>query len=423
MRQGSVLVVGLNFPPEPAGIAPYTGGLASALSASGVDVSVITTFPHYPAWSFGATPPPWSDTSHVAGFAVRRVRHKLPARPGGLSRLASEVSFGARAVTQRWARHDVLVLVSPALFSSAIALLRARVLRRRMPVVTWVQDLYSLGLRETGTGSGLGVRVVAAVERWVLKRSTTVVVIHDRFKRTVVEELGVPESRVVVMRNWTHFEPPAVADRVGARETLGWAPDETVVLHAGNMGVKQGLGNVVEAARLAEKRGLRIRFVLLGDGNQREQLERLAFGVPNLQFLSPLPDGEFAAALNAADVLLVNEAPGVSGMAVPSKLTSYFATGVPVLAATDPGSVTRSEVLSADAGPVVAAGEPSELVDAVLALAADEEARQRHGRAARAYRASHLSAGAALDRFQSILHELLPDRFRASSSDEKTGIN
>jgi colanic acid biosynthesis glycosyl transferase WcaI len=51
MRQGSVLVVGLNFPPEPAGIAPYTGGLASALSASGVDVSVITTFPHYPAWS------------------------------------------------------------------------------------------------------------------------------------------------------------------------------------------------------------------------------------------------------------------------------------------------------------------------------------------------------------------------------------
>jgi len=423
MRQGSVLVVGLNFPPEPAGIAPYTGGLATALSASGVDVSVITTFPHYPSWSFGAAVPPWSDTSAVKGCTVRRVRHRLPARPGGASRLLSEVSFGVRAAMQRSPRHDVLVLVSPALFSSAIVLARTRLLSRSTPVVTWVQDLYSLGLRETGTGSGIGVRVVSAVERWVLKRSSTVVVIHDRFKRTVVEEIGVPASRVVVMRNWTHFEPREVNDRATAREALGWDPHEAVVLHAGNMGVKQGLGNVVEAARIAAERGLPIRFVLLGDGNQREQLQKRAVGIASLQFLAPLPDEEFAAALNAADVLLVNEAPGVSGMAVPSKLTSYFATGVPVLAATDPGSVTRSEVLSAGAGLVVAAGEPSELVDGALALTADESARARHARAAQAYRTAHLTASAALARFQSILHELLPDRFRATSSDEKTGTN
>lgn len=417
-------MVGLNFPPEPAGIAPYTGGLASGLSASGIDVSVITTFPHYPSWSFGTSRPPSSAMETVAGCSVRRLRHRLPARPGGLSRLLSEVSFGARAAAQRWRRPDVLVLVSPALFSSAIALARTRLSSRGTPVVTWVQDLYSLGLRETGTGHGLGVRVVAAVERWVLKRSSTVVVIHDRFKRTVVDEFGVPASKVVVMRNWTHVEPPAVADRVGARRALGWSSDETIVLHAGNMGVKQALGNVVEAARSARDRGLPIRFVLLGDGNQRAKLKRLAAGVENLEFLAPLPDDEFAAALNAADVLLVNEAPGVSGMAVPSKLTSYFATGVPVLAATDAGSVTRSEVLSAGAGIVVAAGKPSDLVDGVLALTEDTSARERYGRAARAYRAEHLTTTAALGRFQSILHELLPDRFQPdSSSDDKTGTN
>lgn len=416
-------MVGLNFPPEPAGIAPYTGGLASGMSASGIDVDVITSFPHYPSWSFGAARPPRSDMSMIAGCAVRRVRHRLPARPGGLSRLLSEVSFGMRAAAQRWAEHDVLVLVSPALFSSAIALARARFQSRRTPVVTWVQDLYSLGLRETGTGSGIALRLVAAVERWVLRHSSTVVVIHDRFKRTVVEELGVPASRVVVMRNWSHVEPRAAADRMGAREALGWLPHETIVLHAGNMGVKQGLGNVVEAARTAGRRGLSIRFVLLGDGNQREQLQKQAVGIATLQFLAPLPDEEFAAALNAADVLLVNEAPGVSGMAVPSKLTSYFATGVPVLAATDPGSVTRSEILSADAGLVVAAGDPSELIDGVLSLTEDDSMRERQGRAAQAYRAEHLTARAALDRFQSILHELLPDQFRATSSDDKTGTN
>lgn len=417
-------MVGLNFPPEPAGIAPYTGGLARGLSVAGIEVNVITTFPHYPSWSFGTSRPPRSARATEVGCEVRRLRHRLPARPGGLSRLLSEVSFGVRAVTQRWARHDVLVLVSPALFSSAIALARSRLFSRSKPVVTWVQDIYSLGLRETGTGSGLGLRLVAAVERWVLRRSSTVVVIHERFKRTVVEQFGVPASHVVVMRNWTHVEPPEDPDRLGARRALGWASDETIVLHAGNMGVKQGLGNVVDAARSAQERGLPIRFVLLGDGNQREQLQARGAGVDNLQFLTPLADEEFTAALSAADVLLVNEAPGVSGMAVPSKLTSYFATGVPVLAATDPGSVTRDEVLSADAGLVVRAGRPSELVDGVLALTADETARQRHGRAARAYRDAHLTTGAALARFQSILHELLPDRFQQGfRSDYKTGVN
>jgi glycosyltransferase involved in cell wall biosynthesis len=310
------------------------------------------------------------------------------------------------------------------LFSSAIALARARLFSRGTPVVTWVQDLYSLGLRETGTGSGLGLRLVAAVERWVLRRSSTVVVIHDRFKRTVVEQFGVPESRVAVMRNWTHVKPPEVSDRLGARRALGWAPNETIVLHAGNMGVKQGLENVVEAARSSQERGLPIRFVLLGDGNQREQLQARAAGVDTLQFMASLPDDEFAAALSAADVLLVNEAPGVSGMAVPSKLTSYFATGVPVLAATDPGSVTRDEILSAGAGLVVRAGRPSDLVNGVLVLTADESARERYGSAARSYRDAHLTTGAALDRFQSILHGLLPDRFQHSfSSDYKTGNN
>lgn len=422
MRRGAVLMVGLNFPPEPAGIAPYSGGLASGLTASGVDVSVITTFPHYPAWSFGDARPPSSAVTTEIGCAVHRLRHRLPARPGGVSRLLSEVSFGLHAVSRRWARHDVLVLVSPALFSSAIALVRARLFSRGTPVVTWVQDIYSLGLRETGSGTGPAERFVAAIERWVLKRSSTVVVIHDRFMETVVEEFGVPASRVTVMRNWTHVEPPEFVDRVGARASLGWAPDETIVLHAGNMGVKQGLGNVVEAARSVQDRGLPIRFVLLGDGNQRESLQQQAAGIDSLQFLAPLPDDEFAAALNSADVLLVNEAPGISGMAVPSKLTTYFATGVPVLAASDEGSVTRAEVLAANAGIVVDAGRPTRLVDGVLSLIRDPTARERYGRDARNYRAAHLTAAAAIDRFKSILHVLLPDRFESGSAD-KTGTN
>jgi hypothetical protein len=91
--------------------------------------------------------------------------------------------------------------------------------------------------------------------------------------------------------------------------------DELIVVHAGNMGVKQGLENVVAAARLAatEMPAGTIRFVLLGDGNQRCRLQKEGVGVASLEFIKPLPDWVFRATLHAADVLLVNEKPSRSG--------------------------------------------------------------------------------------------------------------
>ena len=45
-----VRVLGLNFAPEPTGIAPYTTGLAGFLADAGHRVHVVTGQPHYPQW-------------------------------------------------------------------------------------------------------------------------------------------------------------------------------------------------------------------------------------------------------------------------------------------------------------------------------------------------------------------------------------
>ena len=45
-----VVVVGINYPPEVAGIAPQTAALCRHLAARGDDVLMLTARPHYPAW-------------------------------------------------------------------------------------------------------------------------------------------------------------------------------------------------------------------------------------------------------------------------------------------------------------------------------------------------------------------------------------
>ena len=411
-----VLVLGLNYPPERTGISPYTGSMARGLARRGFITRVLTTHPHYPDWKVRAGYGQWSRSEHLSGVDVTRLKHYVPSTPKGLLRAISEATFGARVAVHEWDEPDAIVVVSPALISSLFAALRARITHRKTPLVVWVQDLYTLGMVETGQAGGLSLKVMAAVEGWLLRHADRVVVIHDRFAKRVAEDFGVPTDRIEVVRNWTHLPPAPDVDVLAARARLGWAPGETIVLHAGNMGVKQGLQNVVEAARLASQRNLPVRFVLLGHGAERERLQALGAGLDTLQFLAPLNDVEFGNALASADCLLVNELPGVSEMAVPSKLTSYFSAGRPVVAATDVSGITAEEIRNADAGVVVPSGDPAALVDAVFELAGDPDHSEHLGQNGLLYRKTVLDEESAINRFTQMLTRLISKDDRATHS-------
>ena len=193
---------------------------------------------------------------------------------------------------------------------------------------------------------------------------------------------------------------------------MGWGPEETVVLHAGNMGAKQALENVVEAARLSDESENPVRFVMLGDGNQRSEIEARARGIKSIEFIDPLPDGEFEQVLSSADILLVNEKPGIAEMAVPSKLTTYYSTGLPVIAATDEGSVTAGEIQASGGGVRVDAGDPRALLDAVLSLRADPLSAGQLGQAGRDFRSTHLDRDAAIDHYAEWLETVAATRGR-----------
>lgn len=397
-----LLIVGLNFPPEQTGIAPYTGSLARALAGIFSRVRVVTAHPHYPSWKIADGYGQWTKRESDSGAEIRRLRHYVPGRPGLIKRALSEITFGLRAATTRWGRPDIVLAVSPALLSSLIVILRARARRSPPFIVVWVQDLYQVGLSETGQSSSLGGRILSMCEGFVLRRAHHVIVIHDRFAAIAQRQYGISPERTTVVRNWTHL---GSADRDACppiRRELGWSADETIVLHAGNMGVKQGLDNVIEAARIAHHDSLPIKFALLGHGTERRDLEQRAAGLPNVVFHDSLSDDDFVRALHSADVLLVNEKPGVAEMAVPSKLTSYFDAAKPVLAATDENGITAEEINAAGAGIVVTAGQPRELIDAVQELRLNPTAQREFGRNARQYRESILSESAAVAGFMTV---------------------
>lgn len=400
-------MLGLNYPPEPTGISPYTGAMARGISARGDVTRVLTAHPHYPRWKISDGYGQWTRNETDRGIQLTRLLHYVPKRPSGLRRALSEMTFGARLAGAQWGRPDVIVAVSPALISTAMARARSLITHRATPFVVWVQDLYNLGLSETGQADGAIVKAMSVIEGWVLRKANRVVVIHERFAQRVHDDFGVPLERIDVIRNWTHLPPTEPVDRESARQRFGWDANETIVLHAGNMGIKQGLDNVVDAAQLAADVESPVRFVFLGGGSERARLIERASGNDRAIFMDSLPDDEFAAALQAADVLLVNEKPGVAEMAVPSKLTSYFSAGRPVLAATDEAGITAEELHRAAAGVVVPAGDPQALLDAALALRANPDAAKQYGENGRHFRATVLDESTAIDAFDALFSTLI----------------
>jgi len=403
----SVLIVGMNYAPEHTGIARYATATAEILAEYAAHVEVVAGVPHYPAWRVEPEYR-WTLRSRDQrnGVHVRRFRHYVPGRQSAARRAAWEGTFLANGLLAAPSRRpDIVLATTPCL---AAGVLGARfAARARAPYGVVVQDLVGQAARQSGiSGGGAAARVASRVERWILQRAHEVAIVSDGF-RAQLRDYAVDETRIRRLPNWTHIGTPQ-GSTDSAREKLGWPREAFVVLHTGNMGLKQDLGNVIEAARLlAERRD--VLFVLLGDGNQRRALEELAIGVANLRIADPVDDTMYPAVLRAADLLLVNELPTVGEMSLPSKLTSYFMAGRPVLAAVDAAGACAREInKTRGAGIVVPPGDPATLADAVLrAASTSSEIRDAMGAAGLEYARAELGLGAARRRIVTLAADLL----------------
>jgi colanic acid biosynthesis glycosyl transferase WcaI len=405
----NILIVGINYRPETTGIAPYTSDFAEHLAANGHRVTVITGFPHYPAWQLDPGERRMRAVESRDGVRVLRRRHYVPGSQSAARRAAYEGTFLVHGALSRPERPDVVFGVIPSLSGGLLA--RYFAARARAPYGLIFQDLMAPAARQSGIGGGARVAgATATLERWATAKASTVAIASDTF-RSYLQSIGVEESRIVDLPNWSHLGTPT-ADRAATREALGWPADHAVVLHAGNMGLKQGLEQVVEAARRADALAAPVLFVLMGEGSQRTALEARARGIERLRFIAFQPEEEVPNILSAADVFLVSERATVIDMSLPSKLTSYFAAGRPIVAAVPPDGSTATEIVRSGAGVVAPIGDPDELNRIVASLHADPERVARLGAAGERYAESALDLKTAQARMDRLLDQTLADSRR-----------
>lgn len=408
-----VLFVSQYFAPEIGATQTRMHEFARACVARGHRVTVLTEFPNHPQ---GVIPRTYrgkmSTTESMDGFTVERVWVRASPVKTFRSRLLFYVSFllmaSARGVTLR-GPIDVVVATSPPLPVALVGWIIAR--RHRARFVMDVRDLWPAAAVALGELSNPAMlRLASVLERFLYARADRITAVTRRFVVAISQSVRGRGRPVAYVPNGAATEvfkpgPP----EAGIRARLG-AGKGFIVTFAGNLGIAQGLGAVLEAAEILADDDVAVCFI--GDGPAKDQLiaRADASGLLNVRFLAPVPTAQVTPYLLSSDALLVtlSRAP-VFEMFVPSKLFDSLACARPVILM---ANGEAKEILDESGGGIwVAPEDAGGLAAAIRSLAAmSPNKRHEFGERGHTYVMKSFTRAVQNDRMIEIIEEVAQAR-------------
>jgi glycosyltransferase involved in cell wall biosynthesis len=222
-------------------------------------------------------------------------------------RIRAFISFACRASLEAMKHKPDLIFATSTPLTIAIPGILAK-LRRRRPMVFEVRDLWPEVPVAIGALRNPLFRWGASLLEWLAYHSSRHIVALSPGMAEGVQRRGISADRVSVIPNISNlsaFEVPAQqGDAIRTR--LGIGPDTPLVVYTGTLGFINGVSYMAELAHAMLQVDPEIRFLVVGDGIEREKVtaraEALGVTGKNLTFWEPVRKEQLPEILAAATV-------------------------------------------------------------------------------------------------------------------------
>jgi glycosyltransferase involved in cell wall biosynthesis len=326
-----------------------------------------------------------------------------------LRRWWQEMDYGARLGARTTAfRPDVVLSTNtpPAVQAALLKALR----KRNLPLLCWVQDIFSVGAAEILKGKPALLRWAACrflerVEFGTMRDAAGLVVISEDFL-PVLARYGVRHPRSTVVENWAPQGEirPLPKDNPWSR-AHGLA-DRFVFLCAGTMGMKHNPDLLAALAR-SFRNDPEVRVVVVSQGIGRRWLETVkqAEALDNLLLFDFQPFETLSQVLASADVGVVVLEAFAGTLSVPSKVYSHFCSNRPILGAIPATNHAHRLIRDRKAGLCVEPTDETGFIATAMRLRQDAALRQSYADGQAAYAAEAFDIDRIGGRFSALIEE------------------
>jgi glycosyltransferase involved in cell wall biosynthesis len=355
--------------------------VTNCLSRRGHNVQVITGPGYLPDRVRQKNPRGYVDLGGLASVYV--VHAPYSQKMGAWSRLRSFVQYttGASLRALKLRRSDLLIATSTPLSIAVPALVNWWL--RRVPFVFEVRDRWPDGPIELG-------KIKAPPLKWLLFRlealayrnAKKIIALSPGMRDGVIAK-GVPADKVVVIPNMADtdsFGPHVDPTPFRLQHDL---QDKFVVGYSGAMGFINGCGAILDAANRLKHRP-DIVFLLIGDGNERPEMEKrvAAESLSNVRLMRPVPRREVPKVVAAMDVgLMTIRYFKIKEENSANKFFDYLASGTPIVL--NYGGWQAQILAEYEAGMTAPPKDPERLAAVIRELADAPERVKKMGRNAR----------------------------------------
>lgn len=352
--------------------------LASAAQRAGYEVAVATREGKYAA--------------AICASGIRLIPFQLARRAG--SALSEIISLWR---LYRRERPDLVhhVAMKPVLYGAFAARLAG--VPAQLNAVTGLGWLFT---SSKGIAAGVVRAGVVRLLAIVLGRPRSLTVVQNPDDLAMLEHAGVPARRLRLIRG-------AGVDVEAFRPTGGLPSGPVCIVLAARMLWDKGVGEFVQAAHLLHAKGVRARFVLVGDPDPAnpasvpESTLRAWHGARGVEWWSRHED--MPAVLRQAQIACLPS----YREGLPKSLLEAAACALPIVTTDTPGC--RELVRDGENGLLVPVKNPTALADALEKLISDEGLRRRMGERSRQVAVKEFSQERVIEATLSVYKELVAE--------------
>lgn len=301
-----ILFLSDNFYPEMNAPANRTYEHCREWVKLGIDVTVITCVPNFPAGKvFGGYKNRLYQSEYIDGIKVIRVWSYITANEGTLKRIVDYVSFAVMGfISSLFIKTDIIIATSPQFFTAIAG--RMSSLIKRKPWIMEVRDIWPESIVAVGAmKKSKAIVFLEKIERHLYRSASKIVVVTDSFKKNIIKK-GIDSNKIFVIKNGVFidkFKPTPKDSNLLSYLNL---ENKFIIAYFGTHGMAHKLDFILKCAKIINDPDL--HFLFIGDGAERENLLKLKeeLALNNVTMLYSVPKDEIQNYISIIDVALVN---------------------------------------------------------------------------------------------------------------------